>query len=392
MPRAWAGFTNTTWRWTRKQSPKGGYDLSQLRSLQDWFVRYQLNAVPGVAEVGSIGGFVRQYQIEVSPGAHARRCGSRSQEVLEAVEQSNLNVGGKVIEENGMEFVVRGLGLVNPRADLENIVLKERGGTPIYLRDVATIQLGGDFRRGALDVDGREVVGGMVVMRNGENGLAVIRAVKEKIAQITPSLPPGVTHQAVLRPQHADRAADRHAEAGADRGDPPGGAGAHPFPLALPQHPHRDAAAAGLDPDLVHPDAPVRHHLEHHVAERHRHRHRRAGGCRHRHDRKRDPPLRAAGSRKPAAGGSRSAETWQATLQAAQQVGRPIFFAMMIIILAFIPVFTLAGQEGKLFHPLAFTKTFAMIGATLLAVTIVPVLCTLPGARPVPAGGRRTGS
>src|SRR5881394_1130716 len=175
-----------------KQSPHGGYDLGQLRAVQDWFIRYQLNAVPGVAEVGSIGGFVRQYQIEVS-STRMRAARVSLQDVMKAVGDSNLNVGGKVVEENGLEFVVRGLGLVHSVADLENIVLLEREGTPIYLRDVATIQIGGDFRRGALDVNGQEVVGGTVVMRTGENALQVIEAVRQRIAQIIPSLPPGVS-------------------------------------------------------------------------------------------------------------------------------------------------------------------------------------------------------
>ena len=177
---------------TNASSPFPGYDLGQLRALQDWFIRYQLNAVQGVAEVASIGGFVRQYQIEVSSlKMRARKVTLK--DVMEAVGASNLNVGGKVIEENGMEFVVRGLGLVKSLADLENIVLMERGGIPIYLKDIATVQIGGDFRRGTLDVDGREVVGGIVVMRNGENALATINRVKEKIRQIQSSLPPGVT-------------------------------------------------------------------------------------------------------------------------------------------------------------------------------------------------------
>ncbi|MEW6304445.1 MAG: efflux RND transporter permease subunit, partial [Verrucomicrobiota bacterium] len=179
------------------KAPHGGYDLGQLRALQDWFVRYQLNAVQGVAEVGSVGGFVRQYQIEVSP-IKMRAAGVSIQDVMMAVDQSNLNVGGKIIEENGMEFVVRGIGLIqttNAVADLENIVLMERNGTPIYLKDIAHVEIGGDFRRGALDINGREVVGGTVVMRTGENAMEVIRAVKKKIEAITPSLPPGVTIQ-----------------------------------------------------------------------------------------------------------------------------------------------------------------------------------------------------
>ena len=120
------------------QSPQGGYDLGQLRAIQDWFVRYQLNAVPGVAEVASVGGFPRQYQIEVS-SLRMRQLGVTLQMVMDAVRQSNLNVGGKIIEENGMEFVVRGIGLVNSNADLENIVLQLNHGTPVCLKDVARI-------------------------------------------------------------------------------------------------------------------------------------------------------------------------------------------------------------------------------------------------------------
>ena len=131
----------------RSSSSNGGYDLGQLRALQDWFIRYQLNAVQGVAEVGSIGGFVRQYQIEVS-SLKMRSAKVSLADVMKAVADSNLNVGGKVIEENGMEFIVRGIGLVKSVEDLEKIVLMEREGVPIYLRDVATIQIGGEFRRG----------------------------------------------------------------------------------------------------------------------------------------------------------------------------------------------------------------------------------------------------
>ena len=357
------------------KSPKGGYDLSQLRSLQDWFIRYQLNALPGVADVGSIGGFVRQYQVEVSP-TRMRAVQVSLQDVIEAVEQSNLNVGGKVIEESGMEFVVRGLGLIESVKDIENIVLKESGGTPVYLRDVANIQLGGDFRRGALDVNGQEVVGGVVVMRNGENGLAVIHAVKDKIAQITPSLPPGVT----IKPFYDRSTLIERTIATLKTAlweEILLVALAHiiflwhfrsilivtlPLPISILisfilmrqfgitsniMSLSGIAIAIGVlvDAGIVMTENVIRH------CER---REEQLGG------RTRLTP----------------AETWSVTLAAAQQVGRPIFFAMLIIILAFIPVFALVGEEGKLFHPLAFTKTFAMIGATLLAVTMVPALCT----------------
>ena len=358
-----------------RTAPKGGYDLSQLRSLQDWFIRYQLNALPGVAEVGSIGGFVRQYQVELSP-ARMRALQLSLQDVVEAVEQSNLNVGGKVIEESGMEFVVRGLGLLKSVADVENIVLKESAGTPVYLRDVATVQLGGDFRRGALDVNGKEAVGGVVVMRNGQNAREVINQVKEKIAQLAPSLPPGVSIKPFYdRSTLIERSISTLRRALTEELILV--ALAHivflwhfrsilivtiPLPLSILasfilmrqfginsniMSLSGIAIAIGVlvDAGIVMTENVIRH------CERAEERH-------------------GSGRRLTAV------ETWQTTLEAAQQVGRPIFFAMLIIILAFMPVFTLVGQEGKLFHPLAYTKTFAMIGATLLAVTIVPVLCS----------------
>ncbi|MBC8001304.1 MAG: efflux RND transporter permease subunit, partial [Opitutaceae bacterium] len=151
-------------------APQGGYDLGQLRGIQDWFVRYQLNSVQGVAEVGSVGGFVRQYQIEVS-STKMRAAKVSLQDVMKAVGESNLNVGGKVIEENGQEYIVRGIGLVQSADALEGIALTQREGATVYLRSVAQVMLGGEFRRGALDVDGREVVGGIVVMRTGENAM-----------------------------------------------------------------------------------------------------------------------------------------------------------------------------------------------------------------------------
>ena len=356
------------------KAERGGYDLGQLRAVQDWFVRYQLNAVSGVAEVASLGGFVRQYQIEVS-STKMRAVGVTLQEVMDAVAQSNLNVGGKVIEENGMEFVVRGIGLITSASDLEKTVLKEREGTPVYLRDVANVQIGGDFRRGALDVNGREVVGGIVVMRTGENAHAVIQRVKEKIAQITPSLPPGVTIKSFYdRSELIDRTIDTLKHALVEEIILV--TLAHiiflfhfrsilivtfPLPVSILisfilmrqfgissniMSLAGIAIAIGVlvDAAIVLTENVIRH-------------------CEEAEEKK--------GSRLTAL------ETMDVTRTAAQQVGRPIFFAMAIIILAFVPVFALTGQEGKLFHPLAFTKTFAMIGSTLLAVTIVPVLCSV---------------
>jgi Cu(I)/Ag(I) efflux system membrane protein CusA/SilA len=357
------------------KAPNGeGYDLGQLRAVQDWFVRYQLNSVSGVAEVASVGGFVRQYQIEVS-SLKMRAVGVSLDEVMTAVGQSNLNVGGKVIEENGMEFVVRGLGLVQSTADLEKTVLKQREGTPIYLRDVATVQIGGDFRRGALDVAGREVVGGVVVMRTGENAHAVIRAVKERLAQIASSLPPGVTIKPFYdRSELIDRTIDTLQHALLEEIILV--TLAHiiflfhfrsilivtfPLPVSILiafilmrqfgitsniMSLSGIAIAIGVlvDAAIVLTENVIRH-------------------CEEAEEKKGERLTQG--------------ETFAMTLEAARQVGRPIFFAMAIIILAFVPVFALGGQSGKLFHPLAFTKTFAMIGSTLLAVTIVPVLCSL---------------
>jgi Cu(I)/Ag(I) efflux system membrane protein CusA/SilA len=355
-----------------KQAPQGGYDLGQLRALQDWFIRYQLNSVQGVAEVASVGGFVRQYQIEVS-SAKMRAAKVSLQEVMAAISESNLNVGGKVIEENGMEFVVRGVGLVKSVADLEKIVLMEREGTPIYLRDVAHIQIGGDFRRGALDVDGREVIGGTVVMRTGENAMEVIRRVKAKVAQISPSLPPGVSIRSFYdRSELIQRTIDTLKHALTEEVILV--TLAHiiflfhfrsilivtiPLPVSILisfilmqqfgigsniMSLSGIAIAIGVlvDAGIVMTENVIRN-------------------CE-----------RAENAK----GGRLShAETLQMALAASRQVGRPIFFAMVIIILAFVPVFSLTGQEGKLFHPLAFTKTFAMIGSTLLAVTLVPAMC-----------------
>ncbi len=355
------------------RAPGGGYDLGELRSVQDWFVRYQLNAVQGVAEVASIGGFVKQYQVEAD-SQKMRALGVSLGAVMEAVSRSNLNVGGKTVEENGAEFIVRGVGLIKSVQDLENIVLLERDGIPVYLKDVARVEIGGDFRRGVLDVNGSEVVGGIVVMRTGENAYEVIRRVKEKIAQIAPSLPPGITIKPFYdRSELIDRtiATLKHALAE----EIVLVTLAHiiflfhfrsilivtlPLPVSILisfalmkefgitsniMSLSGIAIAIGVlvDAAIVLTENVLRHAED--------------------------------AERRKGARLSRS-ETFDVVLAASRQVGRPIFFAMAIIILAFVPVFALSGQEGKLFHPLAFTKTFAMVGSTLLAVTIVPVLCT----------------
>ncbi|MDB6167197.1 MAG: cusA 1, partial [Verrucomicrobia bacterium] len=296
-------------------------------------------------------------------------------EVMDAVAQSNRNVGGKTVEENGAEFIVRGLGLVRNAADLESIALQPRKGTPLYVRDVATVRIGGDFRRGALDVDGREVVGGIVVMRYGENAWRVIADVKARLAALAPGLPAGVTVRSFYdRSDLIGRAIDTLKHALAE--EIVLVTLAHilflfhfrsilivtlPLPASLlisfilmdrfgiPSHIMSltgIAISIGVlvDAGIVMTENVIRH-------------------CERAEERLRRRLT--------------PAEVFALTLEAATQVGRPMFFSMMIIILAFVPVFLLTGQEGKLFHPLAYTKSFALIGAVLLAVTAVPVFCTL---------------
>jgi Cu(I)/Ag(I) efflux system membrane protein CusA/SilA len=351
----------------------GGYDLAQLRSLQDWKIRYDLSSVQGVAEVASIGGFVKQYQVELS-STKMRAANVTLMEVMTAVQNANLNVGGKTVEENGAEFVLRGIGLVTSSEDLELVTVKAVEGTPIYLKDIATVQIGGDYRRGALDLNGHEAVGGTVVMRIGENAKAVIERVKQKIDEIAASLPPGVTIRPFYdRSELIDRTIDTLKHALIEEIILV--TLAHiiflwhfrsilivtlPLPISILvsfllmkefgitsniMSLTGIAIAIGVlvDAAIVVTENVIRH-------------------CES-EEKERGRPLTAT-------------ERWQTTLVASKQVGRPIFFAMGIILLAFLPVFVLTGQEGKLFHPLAFTKTFAMLGATLLGVTLVPVLCS----------------
>src|SRR5204863_2868832 len=166
-------------------------NLGDLRSLQDWFVRYQLNSVPCVAEVASVGGYVQQYQVDVDPNK-LRSYSLPLSMVVEAVERSNNNVGGNVVEQAGQWSVVRGVGLIQSVADIENIVLTAQNGIPIYIKNVSNVKLGNAFRVGALDKNGKESVGGVVIARYGVNTLEIIEAVKQKIAAIQSGLPTGV--------------------------------------------------------------------------------------------------------------------------------------------------------------------------------------------------------
>jgi len=346
-----------------------GYDLEQLRTLQDWFVRYQLNTVPGVAEVASIGGFVREYQIDLDPNRLFAYKVSVSQ-VVDAVKRSNSDVGGRLLEQADAEFLIRGRGYVQSAEDLENIVISaDQGGTPIYVKNLGTVQLGGAIRRGLLDMNGAgEAVGGIVVMRYGENAKDVINRVKTKIRELEKGLPPGVSIKVAYdRSDLIDRAIDTlkknlleesvvvslvilvfllHFQS------------ALVIVLTLPiavliafitmklmgvtsniMSLGGIAIAIGV---LVDAGVIMVENCYRHLSEL------------------------------PA--GTNQAQRLNVVIASAKQVGRPIFFSLAIIVLSFVPVFLLEGQEGKLFHPLAFTKTFAIMGSTLIAITLLPVL------------------
>ncbi|HLA10834.1 MAG TPA: CusA/CzcA family heavy metal efflux RND transporter [Pyrinomonadaceae bacterium] len=345
-------------------------NLRDLRSLQDWYVRYQLNSVPGVAEVASVGGYLQQYQVDVDPNK-LRGYGIPLSVVVEAVERSNNNVGGNVVEQAGQWAVVRGVGLIESTVDVENIVVGAQNGIPIYVSNVADVKLGNAFRTGALDKNGKEAVGGVVIARYGVNTLEVIDAVKEKISALQGGLPQGVQIVPFYdRTQLINRATSTLKRALIEELILVTLAHiiflAHfrsilivtiPLPLAVLVS-FLFMNVMGISSNLmslsgiaiaigVLVDAGI-------VVTENAFRFLEKG--------KVDPKDRK--------------RVWMTVLESTKLVGRPVFFSMAIIILAFIPVFALMGQEGKLFHPLAFTKTFAMLGATIIAVTLVPVLCT----------------
>lgn len=344
-----------------------GYDLGELRSIQDWYIRYQLNAVPGVSEVASVGGFVKQYQIDVDPNkllAH----NVRLSRVIMAVRQSNLDVGAKVFEEGGMEFIIRGLGFIESVEDVEDIVVGSHDGVPVYVKNIATVQLGPDFRRGALDKEGAEVTGGVVVMRYGENPLEVIKRVKEKITEIERGLPPGVRIVPFYdRTELIGRATSTLRTAliielvvtalviflflGHFISSlivvlilPVGVLIAFliMYGLRIPSNIMSLGGIAISIGVMVDAGIVVTENVFRHLAS-----------------------VRDKESRLGTA------------IMAAKEVGPAIFFSMLIIIMAFANVYFLRGQSGKLFRPLAFTQNFAMAAAAILSISLLPVVSTL---------------
>lgn len=351
----------------------GQHDLAQLRSIQDWYLRYPLQTVDGVSEVASIGGFVKQYQIEVDPNALLNYNISLSK-VKTAIQRSNLDVGGKLIEMAETEYMVRGRGYIHSIDDLKSIAITvSDNGTPIRLTDIANIHLGPELRRGLVDLNGEgEVVGGVVIMRYGENVLQTIENIKVKLVELEKGLPAGVEIIPVYdRSNLINRAVNNLTHRLIEESLlvalicilflfhirsamvviftlPIGilmafivmhwqGVNANIMSLG------GIAIAIGtmVDGAIVMIEN-CHKHLE------------------------RATQIKLAQL-------SRS-ERWHAVSNASREVGPALFFSLLIITVSFLPVFTLQAQEGRLFAPLAFTKTYSMAAAAILAITLVPVL------------------
>jgi Cu(I)/Ag(I) efflux system membrane protein CusA/SilA len=352
----------------------GGHDLAQLRSLQDWFLRFELKTLPNVAEVASIGGMVKQYQAVLDP-ARLAAFGVTHAQVVEAIRRGNQEAGGSVLEMGEAEYMVRAGGYLKTLDDFRAVPLKVAGvGTPVTLGDVATIQIGPEMRRGIAELNGEgEVAGGVVVLRSGKNARETIAAVRDKLAELKKSLPPGVEIVTTYdRSQLIDRAIDNlsgklieefivvalvcglflwHVRSAlvAILTLPLGVLAA--FLIMRIQGVNANimslggiAIAVGAMVDA----AIVMIENAHKRIERWEQEH---------------EGMRLEG-----------AERWRVITEAAVEVGPALFLSLVIITLSFVPVFTLQAQEGRLFAPLAFTKTYAMASAALLSITLVPVL------------------
>ena len=353
----------------------GKHNLAELRSFQDWHLRYALESVKGVAEVAPVGGFVKQYQVDLDPNQLVAY-NIPLADVVSAIRMSNGDVGGKIFEVATTEYYVRGRGYIKKVEDIENIVLKVENGTPVYVKNVGNVHLGGDLRRGIAELDGKgEVVGGIVVMRYGENALNVIDGIKKKMEEIKASLPEGVRivptydrSELILYAIHTLR--EKLIEESIVVALvcfvflwhvrsalvaivtlpvaiilsflPMFGLGLTSNIMSL----GGIAIAIGAMVDAAIIMVENAHKALEHFRDEH--------------------------GREP----SRQEHT-RVIIDAAKSVGRPLFFSLLVITVSFIPVFSLTAQEGRLFKPLAFTKTFAMFFAALLGITLVPVLMLL---------------
>ena len=347
----------------------GGKDFSELRSIQDWFVRYQLASVPGVAEVASVGGAPREYQIDLDPNK-LRALGISLGEVYRAVARSNSSVGGRVVHQGNAEFLIRSIGWIESLDDIRETVVAQRGsGTPINVGMLGSVQVGTTFRRSVLEKDGHEAVGGVVLMRYGENPLAVTRAVKDKITRIQSGLPAGVR----IVPFY-DRTPLIHKAIETVGGTVReelivcsiailivmGHVGnAFVVAVTLPMAilisflvmrflgmSSNIMSLAGISISvgiLIDQAVVMGENAAHHLA-------------------------RQFGRERV------TGDITETVVSACRTVGRPIFFSVLITILSFLPVFALSGREGKMFHPLAYTKSFALVGVAVISITLVPAL------------------
>ena len=344
----------------------GAHDLAELRSIQDWHLRYELQTVPGVAEVASIGGHIRQYQVEVDPNK-LTSYGLPLAQVRHAIMRSNSDIGGKLIEQAETEFMVRGRGYVTSTEDLEQVAVgADANGTPILLRNVGTVSLGPELRRGLTDLDGEgEAAAGVVIMRFGENALETIRNVKAKLAELAENLPPGVEIVTVYdRAPLIERAVDNLREKLLEQG-----LIVALICFAFLLHLRSAVVAILLLPFGILFSFIVMYHqgINANIMS--------LGGIAiaigtmidagivmvenaHKH-------LERDEGKKPRN---------EILIDAAVEVGPSLFFSLLIITVSFLPIFALEAQEGRLFKPLAFTKTYAMGGAALLSITVVPAL------------------
>jgi len=349
--------------------------LADLRSLQDWYLRYQLETVPGVAEVATIGGFVRQYQVNLDPDK-LRAYGIPLSTVIERVRASTNEVGGRLLEMGGAEYMIRGLGYLRSLSDLETVPVATKNGTPVLVRDLGTVTFGPDIREGVAEWQGEgETVGGIVVMRDGMNALSVINGIKRKLSEIKPSLPPGVEVAAGY-----DRSGLIHDSIETLQRDLLEEAIIVSIVIVIFLFHFRSA----LIPILTLPIAVVASflpmyylHVTSNIMS--------LGGL-----------ALAIGVLVDAAivmveNGYRQLSEHQSSesaplpepqrrkilLDSAKQVGPAIFFSLVIIVVSFLPVFLLEAQEGRMFRPLAWTKTLAVGFSSVMAITLVPVLMIL---------------
>jgi Cu(I)/Ag(I) efflux system membrane protein CusA/SilA len=353
-------------------------NLADLRSLQDWQVRYALETVPGVAEVATIGGFVRQYQVKLDPN-RLLALHVPLQTVIDKIRASNNEVGGRVLEMTGADYLVRGVGYIKSLSDLENIAVASNNGTPVLVRHLGVVSYGPDLREGVAEWNGEgEAVGGIVVMRYGQNALNVINGVKERIAEISKTLPAGVEIVAGY-----DRSGLIAASINTLKRDLFEEAIIVSLVIVVFLFHLRSA----LIPILTLPLAVLATFIPMYVFRVSSNIMSLGGlalaigvlvdasivmvenGYRHLSERQRETAAAGGAVDEP--------QRQRILLDAARQVGRPIFFSLIIIVVSFLPVFLLEAQEGRMFRPLADTKTLAITFSSVLAITIVPVLMIL---------------